>query len=237
MNHWDDDEDLFDGGIADFKDYEDYLDAQLEPQDLFYLEDKELARHLIEEGCHGKGEILSREDFKAKKDAIELAKRLRNEKQTKLLSHSNTNHKHSQFLTALAAREDEVRSGRMTTIIFLRHKKNNRELSAYIDLADRLKTDDFKAIFEGKKKLMPRTTDLSYFHWEAQTPLCNNSPNFRVDAHDEKGLIFRNRRDRKIINVNPAVDPPGDGTKRVELDCPDEYTQVVFFDHMTRRKH
>ena len=161
---------------------------------------------------------------------------MRNEKQTKALSCANTNYKHSAFLTALANREDEVRSGRMSTIIFIRHKKNNNEVSGYIDLADRLKTDDFKAIFEGKKLLMPRTTDLSYFHWEAQQPMMNNSPNFRVDAHDERGILFRNRRDRKVISVDPAVDPPGDSTKRVELEC-SEYTQVVFFDHLTRRKH
>jgi len=43
--------------------------------------------------------------------------------------------------------------------------------------------------------------------------------------------------------VNPSVDPPGDGTKRVEFLYPPEYTghkeytQVVFFDHITRRKH
>ena len=70
--------------------------------------------------------------------------------------------------------------------------------------------------------LLPRTTDLSYFHWEAQQPIMNNSPNFRVDAHDEKGIMFRNRRDRKIIDVNPARETPGDGTRRHELEC-DEY--------------
>ena len=84
---------------------------------------------------------------------------------------------------------------------------------------------------------------MSFFNWDAQHPFLNDSPNFRVDAHDDKGLLFRNRRDRKVINVNPSVDPPGDGTKRVEFLYPPEYTghkeytQVVFFDHITRRKH
>jgi hypothetical protein len=32
-------------------------------QDLFYLEDQELARQLIEVGYHGKGEILTREQY------------------------------------------------------------------------------------------------------------------------------------------------------------------------------
>ena len=65
---------------------------------------------------------------------------------------------------------------------------------------------------------------MSFFNWDAQHPFLNDSPNFRVDAHDDKGLLFRNRRDRKVINVNPSVDPPGDGTKRVEFVYPPEYT-------------
>ena len=140
-------------------------------------------------------------------------------------------------MKALADRENDVRSGRMTTIIFIRDQRKNRnEISGYIDLAHRLKTEDFRQIFVGKKMLMPKMTDLSYFTWDSQYAYLNDSPNFKVDANSDAGLLFRNRRDRKVINVDPNKDPPGDGTKRVEIEC-DEYTQVVFFDHITRRKH
>ena len=45
MNTFDDDDaDMMDNGLSKFKSYEDYLDDQLEDEDLFYLEDKELAR-------------------------------------------------------------------------------------------------------------------------------------------------------------------------------------------------
>uniref|UniRef100_A0A7S3IQ90 Cilia- and flagella-associated protein 299 n=1 Tax=Strombidium inclinatum TaxID=197538 RepID=A0A7S3IQ90_9SPIT len=125
----------------------------------------------------------------------------------------------------------------MTTIIFIRDQRKGRnEISGYIDLAHRLKTEDFRQIFEGKKMLMPKPTDLSFFNWDAQYATLNDSPNFRVDANSDAGLLFRNKRDRKVINVDPNKDPPGDGTKRVEIEC-SEYTQVVFFDHITRRKH
>ena len=83
---------------------------------------------------------------------------------------------------------------------------------------------------------MPKPTDLSFFNWDAQHATLNDSPNFRVDANSDAGLLFRNKRDRKVINVDPNKDPPGDGTKRVEIET-DDYTQVVFFDHITRRKH
>jgi hypothetical protein len=84
---------------------------------------------------------------------------------------------------------------------------------------------------------MPKPSDLSFFSWESQVCYINDSPNFRTDASSEEGLMFRNKRDRKLINVNPEKgDNPGDGTDRKTIESPD-YIQVVFFDHMTRRKH
>ncbi len=121
-------------------------------------------------------------------------------------------------MLALAEREELVRNGRMTTIIFIRDNKNcKNEISGYIDLAHRLKTEDFRLYFEGKKVLLPKPSDLSYYNWETQNCTLNDSPNFRVDANSDAGLLFRNKRDRKVINVDPDKDPPGDGTKRVEI--------------------
>ena len=78
---------------------------------------------------------------------------------------------------------------------------------------------------------------MSYYSWEGQQICYNDSPNFKVDANSEAGLLFRNRRDRKVINVNP-YQPEEEQTvcKRTEIEC-EEYTQVVFFDHETRRKN
>ena len=115
--------------------------------------------------------------------------------------------------------------------------KRKSEISGYIDLGYRLKTDDFRAYFEGRKHLIPRPSDLSYYNWATQHAQLQDSPNFRVDANSESGLIFRNKRDRKQINVDPRNDPPEDGTKREELEECGDYTQVVFFDHVMRRKH
>ena len=78
---------------------------------------------------------------------------------------------------------------------------------------------------------------MSYYSWEGQSIHYNDSPNFKVDANSEAGLLFRNRRDRKVINVDPyAVLESGDNCMRTEIEC-EEYTQVVFFDHETRRKN
>ena len=57
----------------------------------------------------------------------------------------------------------------MTTIIFIRDckKYSKSEVSGYIDLAHRLKTEDFRLYFEGKKTLLPKPSDLSYYTWDA----------------------------------------------------------------------
>ena len=75
MNFDDDEADLMDNGLSEFTKYEDYLDAQMSDDALFYLEDKELARQLIEQGVHGQGEILNREDFEKKQEAYFLARK------------------------------------------------------------------------------------------------------------------------------------------------------------------
>jgi hypothetical protein len=55
-----------------------------------------------------------------------------------------------------------------------------------------------------------------------------------VIADNETGLLFKNKRDRKVINVDPKQSP-GDNSTRTEIKT-NEYLQVVIYDHMTRRK-
>ena len=55
----------------------------------------------------------------------------------------------------------------MTTIIFIRAKPEGKnEISGYIDLAQRLKTEDFKLYYDQRKKLMPKPSDLSFYNWD-----------------------------------------------------------------------
>ena len=46
--------------LTEFASYDDYLDRQITAIDMFYLEDIELARQLVELGYRGNNEILSR---------------------------------------------------------------------------------------------------------------------------------------------------------------------------------
>lgn len=60
--------------LESFNTYEDYLDSLISSQDRYYLEEDELARQLIEIGSR-KADVLSREEFLAKKQALEDVKR------------------------------------------------------------------------------------------------------------------------------------------------------------------
>ena len=84
----------------------------------------------------------------------------------------------------------------MTTILFIRDdpkqngkdSKGKNQVSGYIDLADRMKTEDFRKIFLQQKRLMPKTTDLSYYNWDSQVTTIDDTANFRSDPHAKMGL-------------------------------------------------
>uniref|UniRef100_A0A8C0BRI8 Cilia- and flagella-associated protein 299 n=1 Tax=Buteo japonicus TaxID=224669 RepID=A0A8C0BRI8_9AVES len=138
------------------------------------------------------------------------------------------------FLRALAEREEANRSGKISSIIFIRDRNSRRqEVSAYIDYAHRLTTDDFEAYFSGKKRLFPRSTDLSFYNWDRNVSTSNSSPNYQVIAENACGLLFKNKSDRKIINVDPKA-YPGDNTTRTAVET-DLYLHVVIYDHIVRR--
>ncbi|KAM9142498.1 cilia- and flagella-associated protein 299 [Pangshura tecta] len=219
--------------LTQFNSYDDYLDSQITTQDLFYLENEEMARQLVELGFRGSGEVLKREEFEARKAAAE-ASRLSERTQQKTLSSAGKELK-DNFLKALAEREEANRSGKMASIIFIRDRNSRgQEVSAYIDYAHRLKVDEFEIYFSGKKKLFPRRTDLSFYNWDRNVSTSNSSPNYQVIAESACGLLFKNKCDRKIVNVDPKA-YPGDSTTRTPIET-DLYLQVVIYDHILRRK-
>lgn len=221
---------------AQFDTYEEYLDSQITETDLYYLEDEELARDLVELGYRGSGEILRREEFEAKKLAAEETRKAKLNPKPKKFASADKDLNGYPLLQALAQREELVRNGKLTTIIYIRDKNSKgQEVSGYIDYAHRLKSENFEPYFDRKKRLMPHTSDLSFYNWETQTATSNPTPNFQIIADNEAGLLFKNKRDRKVVNVDP-MEYPGDNSRRVEIPT-HEYMQVVLWDHVTRRKN
>ena len=61
---------------------------QITAQDRRYLEDDELARQLVEIGCR-KGDVLSRDEFAARREAAEQAKKAKLQNAPKVLASAN----------------------------------------------------------------------------------------------------------------------------------------------------
>lgn len=69
----------------------------------------------------------------------------------------------SPFLLALSNREELVRNGKLTSIIFIRHvNSKGQEVSGYIDYAHRLRSTDFESYFDRRKKVCCIPTTISY---------------------------------------------------------------------------
>ncbi|XP_071600346.1 cilia- and flagella-associated protein 299 isoform X2 [Heliangelus exortis] len=137
-----------------FRTYREYLESLVEPRDLQYLESLSVGRQLVELGVRGPGDVLRREEFEARKAELEAAA------PQKSLASVGKELK-DNFLKVLAEREEGNRTGKISSIIFIRDRNSHgQEVSAYIDYAHRLTTDDFEVYFSGKRKLLPQKTDL-----------------------------------------------------------------------------
>ncbi|KAK2542916.1 hypothetical protein Q9966_003528 [Columba livia] len=75
--------------------------------------------------------------------------------------------------------------------------------------------------------------EIRFYNWDRNVSTSNSSPNYEVIAEDASGLLFKNKSDRKIINVDPKG-YPGDNTTRTPVET-DLYFHVVFYDHIIRR--
>lgn len=97
-----------------------------------------------------------------------------------------------------------------------------------------LQADDFHLYFSGKKRLLPSPSDLrlflgsslhvyminwftwldrltfpspvcSYYNWVTHSATSSNSANYAILSNEYPGLLFKNTKDRKVVNVDPEV--------------------------------
>jgi len=217
--------------VAAFASYEEYLLSLVRADDVRFLEDEALARDLVELGARGGVEpVIRRAEFAQRKQA-DAEKHLQKDAIPRPLAGAGKDLSGRPLLAALAEREELVRNGKLAVIVFLRGAAGARggEVSGYIDYGARLKAEAFEAYFDGRRRLLPKPSDLSFFNWETNTTAVNSSVNFQVIV-GETGLLFKAKRDRKVIDVDPTRGP-GDNTTRTDIPT-QEYAQVVFFDHV-----
>ncbi|XP_062418620.1 cilia- and flagella-associated protein 299 [Pungitius pungitius] len=79
---------------------------------------------------------------------------------------------------------------------------------------------------------MPGRSDLCYYNWRTQVSTSNSSHNFEVIYDDPHGLLFKNKRDNKVLNVDPLSDA-GEDSSRTFLQS-DLYLHAVIYDHHIR---
>jgi hypothetical protein len=78
------------------------------------VQNEDLARQLVELGQRGSGDTMTREEFELRKREIEEQKFANLNKQPKALFHQGKDLTNKPFLQALAAREENVRNGKLT---------------------------------------------------------------------------------------------------------------------------
>ncbi|XP_030765885.1 cilia- and flagella-associated protein 299-like [Sitophilus oryzae] len=223
-----------DRNLLRFSSYEEYLDSLSTTQDACYLQSVEASRVIANLGYRSSGETLSREQFERRLAAV-LSYLYPPYKAYELSSEGFIKSDSDPILRDLSSRERANRIGVLSTIIFLRvFSKAGIEVSGFIDYTERLTKEDFKPIFKGEKKLMPKRFDLGFFHWKSGDVVSNDSLNYKVMQHPQKGLIFQNRFDRKIINPDPACEPGANTSrKRVYTSL---YQLCILFDHVVRQR-
>ncbi|VVC89721.1 unnamed protein product [Leptidea sinapis] len=129
----------------------------------------------------------------------------------------------------------DLRNLRSISIIFIRNfTKGGFEISGYIDYAHRLITENWAQFFKGNKTLWPRDSDLGYYHWRHGTVRSNISRNYKPVMDPDRGLLFQNRHDHKIVCPDPQQDP-GQNTTKQRIYSP-RYSQIEIYDHIVRRK-
>ncbi|XP_063972343.1 cilia- and flagella-associated protein 299-like [Diachasmimorpha longicaudata] len=219
--------------LLKFTTYEEYLDSLVTAVDLDYLRNTETARIIAELGYKSTGETLDRETFQRRRGIVKDL--LFPVWRPFTLASELTDHRDS-LITELSLRERANRLGTLSTIIFIRViTRSGYEVSGYIDFAHRLKRENWKAFFKGRRKLRPRKTDLSYYHWKTKKLILNGTDNYEPVMDAKRGIFLKNLKDLKIVDLDPGRSP-GVDTFRLKVESGD-YQQVVLYDHVVRCRY
>jgi len=231
--------------------FEDYLDSYVTDDDMKYLDERDMARQIVELGFKDGISVLSREEFeqrykqngKEDTDTCEAPEPLDSRLENDICN--------SQFLRAIAERMDDMKNEHVTPIVFLRFldETGYYEISAYIDLASKIKQEGFniRTIADHfKRNLVPnRDVDpsvLSLYNWKTGKlyfqstsyfdPLTSSSD----DANEiSESLRFSSKLDDSIVEVDFNSPRSNKACNRIDVKAND-YLQVVLFEHRIKEK-
>ncbi|XP_043482352.1 cilia- and flagella-associated protein 299-like [Leptopilina heterotoma] len=224
-----------DRDLLKFKNYKEYLDSLVTNDDLFYLNDKKVARQIVELGYRSIQETLSKSNFQKRR---EIVRNLEYPIYKPYILCSELITPTNFLQSELALRERENRLGHISTIIFLRYCiKSKIEISGYIDYAHRLETENWTVFFRNEKKLQVRSNDLGYYNTKRRKSILNKTKNYEpmIINDSKRKLAFKNTHDRHFIYVNENNLFPGIGTFRKVIRS-QGYEDIVLYDHHLRSK-
>ncbi|KAH8271924.1 hypothetical protein KR044_010990 [Drosophila immigrans] len=248
--------------VLDYPTYEAYLDHFITINDVRYLRNLSVSRLFIRNACAKScmGRLLSRSEFTEQRTKLKNLLHPRFVSESTLFGegYDGSDHVLEQFAKReysllnkqLAASiwisiEFLIHPRPLQTIIFLvMRSKRGLEVSGFIDLEQSFRESRFKssqhyvnwsAIFEGKAKLMPESHHLSYFDWNKNKILINDSDNFQVFSQGAHSLLMMHRGDRKIVCVNAYCHCHHKRNVTHSTYTSSIYGQCIFFDHIVRR--
>ncbi|XP_011308927.1 uncharacterized protein C4orf22 homolog [Fopius arisanus] len=213
-----------------FSSYEEYLDSLVTPLDLNYLRNTETARKIAELGYKSAGETLSQEDFHQRREKV---KDLLFPVWRPFTLHSELSTSRDPVITELSLRERSNRLGILSTIIFVRATPSpGLEVSGFIDFAHRLRRENWRPFFEGRRKLRLGRSDMSFYNWKTKRLSLNETDNYEPVIEERKGILWKSLGDLKLLDLDPSK-PPGPDSFRMTVHSMD-YQQVVLYDHLLR---
>lgn len=137
-----------------------------------------------------------------------LTSRSSTDQKTRIITDDNSLCQKSALVQAIQGRISDIISGNLCTLLFMQirvPRKTNPdawvEISGFIDLSSRFQKEDFVPYLVGKKDLVPRKGDLTFYNWSQGKPALKSSENIEVFVAKSK-LKLRHRASDILIDVS-----------------------------------
>ena len=166
-----------------YDNYDEYLDSLVDDKDIQFLQDRELARFLVELG-YRQNNALTRQGYADKKMQLEMTAKINeaSEASEYLIGVSESD---SVLMKAVKERYKANKDGHMNTILYLYTiREDGTCISGHVDLAYRISRKSFLHILTQSKPLVPCQTDLTCYHWGLGQVWYNSSSNWEVTVEE-----------------------------------------------------
>ncbi|XP_030561516.1 cilia- and flagella-associated protein 299-like [Drosophila novamexicana] len=226
-----------DFGLLQFENYSDYIKSFISIKDQRYMESSKAITQFVKLGYRTTTKIYECDEFEyIRNKTLELINpRIQLGLQCGQYIKGN-----DPGLRALAEREVPNLLQKLSTIIFLVVRQpSGFDISGYIDYTDSLHSynlhlrcaTNWKGVFEGRCKLRPKPTDLSYYDLHKKLVISNNSGNYQT-MHFGQSMAFMHRGDHKVIHLDSHH---GTGSVKRSMIQASSMGTLILYDHVVRK--